>query len=138
MDWLDKGPLEEPLVKKFTWQLLTAVNYLHTNETKQIIHKDIKGELSTTLVFARSAKILAILVFQARAFAEVFYENFYGSEGDAASLSFIFRFLSSTSFWLLFLVLLSFCWAFNRFQLLLVKLSKNAKNSEKILNELQE
>ena len=35
-----KGPMEESLVKKFTWQLLTAVDFLHDNG---IIHKDIKG-----------------------------------------------------------------------------------------------
>ena len=35
-----KGPMQESLVKKFTWQLLTAVDFLHDNG---IIHKDIKG-----------------------------------------------------------------------------------------------
>lgn len=38
-----KGRLQESVVKNFTWQLLSAVDYLHTNETKKIIHKDIKG-----------------------------------------------------------------------------------------------
>ena len=44
MDWLkQEEPLQEPLVKKFTRQLLSAVNFLHTNGTKHVIHKDIKG-----------------------------------------------------------------------------------------------
>lgn len=38
-----KGPLKEPWVVKFTRQLLSAVNFLHTNGKKHIIHKDIKG-----------------------------------------------------------------------------------------------
>ena len=38
-----KGRLQESVVKNFTWQLLSAVDYLHTNETKKVIHKDIKG-----------------------------------------------------------------------------------------------
>ena len=44
MDWLKQGePLQEPWVKKFTRQLLSAVNFLHTNGIKHVIHKDIKG-----------------------------------------------------------------------------------------------
>ena len=39
----DKGRLEEALVVKFTRQLLSAVDYLHTNGKKHIVHKDIKG-----------------------------------------------------------------------------------------------
>ncbi|CAH3169392.1 unnamed protein product [Porites evermanni] len=39
----NKGPLEEPLVVKFTRQLLSAVDFLHTNGKKHIVHKDIKG-----------------------------------------------------------------------------------------------
>ena len=35
-----KGPLEELLVRKFTWQMLIGVEFLHG---KGIIHKDIKG-----------------------------------------------------------------------------------------------
>ena len=34
------GPVEEPLVVKFTRQLLNAVDYLHT---RGIIHRDIRG-----------------------------------------------------------------------------------------------
>ena len=36
------GPLEEPLVVKFTRQLLSAVDFLH-NARNPIIHQDIKG-----------------------------------------------------------------------------------------------
>ena len=36
----NNGPLEEPLVVKFTRQLLSAVDFLHE---KFIVHKDIKG-----------------------------------------------------------------------------------------------
>lgn len=44
MDWLKQGePLQEALVKKFTRQLLSAVDFLHTNGTKHVTHKDIKG-----------------------------------------------------------------------------------------------
>lgn len=39
----NNGPLEEPLVVKFTSQLLSAVDYLHTNGKKHIVHKDVKG-----------------------------------------------------------------------------------------------
>ena len=39
----NNGPLEESLVVKFTRQLLSAVDYLHTNGKKHIVHKDIKG-----------------------------------------------------------------------------------------------
>ncbi|XP_073230003.1 uncharacterized protein [Porites lutea] len=39
----NNGPLQEPLVVKFTRQLLSAVDYLHTNGKKHIVHKDIKG-----------------------------------------------------------------------------------------------
>ena len=35
-----KGPIQEPLVRKFTLQILTGVDVLHN---KGIIHKDIKG-----------------------------------------------------------------------------------------------
>ena len=41
----NNGPLEEPLVVKFTRQLLSAVDYLHTNGKKHIVHKDIKGKV---------------------------------------------------------------------------------------------
>ena len=41
----NNGPLEQPLVVKFTRQLLSAVDYLHTNGKKHIVHKDIKGEV---------------------------------------------------------------------------------------------
>ena len=37
-----KGRIEEPLVRKFTRQILTGVDFLHN---KEIIHKDIKGEI---------------------------------------------------------------------------------------------
>ncbi|KAK2554257.1 Mitogen-activated protein kinase kinase kinase 3, partial [Acropora cervicornis] len=36
----EKGRIEEPMVQKFTKQLLVAVAFLHNN---RIIHKDIKG-----------------------------------------------------------------------------------------------
>ena len=36
----NNGPLEEPLVVKFTRQLLSAVDFLHK---MSIVHKDIKG-----------------------------------------------------------------------------------------------
>lgn len=39
-----KGPLQEPLVREFTWQILTAVDFLHN---AGIIHKDIKGKSVT-------------------------------------------------------------------------------------------
>ena len=39
----DNGPLEEPLVVKFTRQLLSAVDFLHTNLKNPIVHQDIKG-----------------------------------------------------------------------------------------------
>ena len=39
----NKGPLEEPFVVKFTRQLLSAVDFLHTNGKKCIVHQDIKG-----------------------------------------------------------------------------------------------
>jgi len=35
-----KGPIQDPLVRKFTLQILTGVDFLHNNG---IIHKDIKG-----------------------------------------------------------------------------------------------
>jgi len=35
-----KGPIQEPLVRKFTKQILAGVDFLHNNG---IIHKDIKG-----------------------------------------------------------------------------------------------
>ena len=35
-----KGRIEETLVRKFTLQILTGVDFLHNNG---IIHKDIKG-----------------------------------------------------------------------------------------------
>ena len=38
----NNGPLKEPLVVKFTRQLLSAVDFLH-NVKNPIIHKDIKG-----------------------------------------------------------------------------------------------
>ena len=37
---MHKGPIQEPLVRKFTRQILTGVDFLHNNG---IIHKDIKG-----------------------------------------------------------------------------------------------
>lgn len=37
---ISKGPIQEPLVRKFTLQILTGVDFLHNNK---IIHKDIKG-----------------------------------------------------------------------------------------------
>ena len=39
-----KGPIDEPIVRKFTMQLLVAVAFLHDNS---IIHKDIKGQISS-------------------------------------------------------------------------------------------
>ena len=39
----NNGPLEEPLVVKFTRQLLSAVDFLHANGEMSIVHKDIKG-----------------------------------------------------------------------------------------------
>ena len=36
----EKGPIQEPMVQKFTKQLLVAVSFLHN---KGIVHKDIKG-----------------------------------------------------------------------------------------------
>ena len=39
----NNGPLEEPLVVEFTRQLLSAVDFLHTNGKKRIVHRDIKG-----------------------------------------------------------------------------------------------
>lgn len=39
-----KGAMEEPLVRKFTWQILKAVDYIHNIPNRGIvIHKDIKG-----------------------------------------------------------------------------------------------
>ena len=43
----EKGPLEEPVVQIFTRQLLDAVDFLHNNSTKRVIHKDIKGQISS-------------------------------------------------------------------------------------------
>jgi len=40
----EKGRIEEPMVQKFTKQLLVAVAFLHNN---RIIHKDIKGHISS-------------------------------------------------------------------------------------------
>ena len=40
----EKGPIEEPMVQKFTRQLLVAVAFLHN---VGIIHKDIKGQISS-------------------------------------------------------------------------------------------
>lgn len=40
----EKGRIEEPMVQKFTKQLLVAVAFLHNNG---IIHKDIKGHISS-------------------------------------------------------------------------------------------
>lgn len=38
--------MEEPLVRKFTWQILKAVDYIHNIPNGGIvIHKDIKGEV---------------------------------------------------------------------------------------------
>ena len=37
---MHKGPIQEPLVRKFTMQILTGVHVLHN---RGIIHKDIKG-----------------------------------------------------------------------------------------------
>ncbi|KAK2551968.1 Mitogen-activated protein kinase kinase kinase 3 [Acropora cervicornis] len=39
----DKGPLKEPVVQKFTRQLLDAVAFMHNIPTNPVIHKDIKG-----------------------------------------------------------------------------------------------
>lgn len=43
----EKGPLEEPVVQKFTRQLLDAVAFLHNIPTNPVIHKDIKGQISS-------------------------------------------------------------------------------------------
>ena len=43
----EKGPLKEPVVQIFTRQLLDAVDFLHNNPTKPVIHKDIKGQISS-------------------------------------------------------------------------------------------
>ena len=43
----DKGPLKEPVVQKFTRQLLDAVAFMHNIPTNPVIHKDIKGEISS-------------------------------------------------------------------------------------------
>ena len=40
----EKGPIEQPMVQRFTRQLLIAVDFLHNN---CIIHKDIKGQISS-------------------------------------------------------------------------------------------
>ena len=42
-----KGPLKEPVVQKFTRQLLDAVDFLHNNPIKRIVHKDIRGQISS-------------------------------------------------------------------------------------------
>ena len=42
-----KGPIKEPVVQKFTRQLLEAVDFLHNNRIKRIVHKDIRGRISS-------------------------------------------------------------------------------------------
>ena len=42
-----KGPIKEPVVQKFTRQLLEAVYFLHNNRIKRIVHKDIRGQISS-------------------------------------------------------------------------------------------